>query len=81
MQLKFIDQSQLADLLQDADTLDIIDSGPQRIHVLSYSGADFLAIVDPIAGGAAVVYPDVLFDPESGGSVHDHASHALRGVS
>lgn len=81
MQLNFIDQTQLAELLQDAATLDIIDSGPQRVHVLRHSGADILAIVDPITGGAAVVYPDELFDSESGGSVHDHARHALREVS
>lgn len=72
MQTNHIDAGQLADLLAESTTLDVIHHEGQRIYVLEYTGQDILA-VDTLSGGATVIYPCGSFDAESGGSIHDHA--------
>jgi len=72
MQMNFIRADQLADLLANSETLDVVDFEGQRTYVLHFDRQDILAI-DTASGGAAVIYPCSSFDDESGGSVHDHA--------
>lgn len=73
MQLNFInDAQQLADLLEEATILSMIDHGAQRVYVVEFAGQDLIAIADG-EGRATVIYPPESFDAESGGSVHDHA--------
>lgn len=62
MQLNTIDVGQLAELLDEADNLHSIDNDGQLIHVLHHAGLDMLAIVNPVTGGAACVYPGECFD-------------------
>ena len=72
MQMTFITADQLADLLTNSETLDVVDFEGQRTYVLHFNRQDILAI-DTMNGGAAVVYPCSSLDAESGGSIHDHA--------
>ena len=76
MQINFIDTQELEDLLDDSKTLQIIDSGNQRIYVLEYTGQDIFAI-ETGTEKITVIYPCASFDAESGGSVHDHARATL----
>lgn len=72
MQLSHVDIGQLAEMLSEGERLATLDYGPQRVHVLTWTGVDLLAIVDPVTGGAVVVSPCAQ-DADSGGSIHDHA--------
>ncbi|MDO9504782.1 hypothetical protein [Hydrogenophaga sp.] len=80
MQLTFIDPSELADLLANADILDYVDVGGQRTYILTHRGADILAFVDPFSGAASLVYSHK-FDKRAGGSVHQWARRAWRLLS
>ena len=70
MQIKFIDSAQLADLLRFSEPLKTIDHEGQQVYVLHRFGADILAIVNPLTGGAACIYPPGAFE---GRSIHDEA--------
>lgn len=73
MQIKFIDAAQLADLLRFTEPLKTIDYEGQQVYVLHRFGVDILAIVNPLTGGAACIYPPGAFE---GGSIHDEARQA-----
>lgn len=74
--MSHVDIEQLADMLTEGDTLETLDYGPQRVHVLRWGGVDLLAVVDPVTGGAVVVSP-CSEDGDSGGSIHHHARQVL----
>ena len=75
MQLTFIDQFELANLLKAANILDYVDVGAMRTFILTHAGADIFAFVDPVSGGASLVYSHK-FDKRAGGSVHQWARQA-----
>lgn len=72
MQISQVTIEQLADMLTEGERLATLHYGPQRVHVLTWTGVDLLAIVDPVTGGAVVVSPCAQ-DADSGGSIHNHA--------
>lgn len=76
MQISHVDIEQLAEMLGEGECLATLDYGPQRVHVLNWTGVDLLAVVDPVTGGAVVVSPDSE-DADSGGSIHHHARQML----
>lgn len=57
MQIKFIDAAELADMLRFTKPRKTIDNGGQQVHVIRHSGADMLAVVNPLTGGAVCIYP------------------------
>lgn len=77
MQMNSINATELAELLKDAILLDEFEYGAMRVLVLNYTGADIIVHVCPVTGDASVTYGDAQFDAECGGSIHDHARHAL----
>lgn len=76
MQISHVNAEQLADMLTEGSSLETLDYGPQRVHVLTWTGVDLLAVVDPATGGAVVVSPCDQ-DGDCGGSIHHHARQAL----
>lgn len=76
MQISHVTAEQLADMLTEGNSLETLDYGPQRVHVLTWAGVDLLAVVDPVTGGAVVVSPCDQ-DGDCGGSIHHHARQAL----
>lgn len=77
MQLHIIDADQLVELLDEADNLYSIDHDGQLIYVLHHAGLDLLAIVNPVTGGAACVYPGEGF---GGPTIHAEARAMLVGA-
>ncbi len=76
MQISHVDIEQLAEMLTEGERITTLDYGPQRVHVLTWTGVDLLAVVDPVTGGAVVVSP-CSEDADSGGSIHAHARQAF----
>lgn len=76
MQISQVTIEQLAEMLTEGERLATMDFGPQRVEVLTWTGVDLLAVVDPVTGSAVVVSPCAQ-DADSGGSVHDHARQML----
>lgn len=76
MQVSHVDIEQLAAMLTEGDSLETLDYGLQRVHVLRWGGVDLLAVVDLVTGGAVVVSP-CSEDGDSGGSIHHHARQML----
>lgn len=76
MQVSYLDTEQLAEMLTEGERITTLDYGPQRVHVLNWTGVDLLAVVDPVTGGAVVVSP-CSEDADSGGSIHVHARQAF----
>lgn len=76
MQLSHIEIEQLADMLTEGERLATLEYPGLQVQVLHWGGADVLAIVDAVTGGAVVVSP-CAEDGDSGGSIHDHARQML----
>lgn len=73
MQVNYLNDAQeLADFIEQANVLTMIDHAGLRVIVAEFAGQDVLAI-QGLSDGAIVVYGPEAFDAESGGSVHDHA--------
>lgn len=74
MQMNFIDECQLADLLTETRTLRMIDDPMSGTRTYVLDGGQSYGDILAIAGlsGAAIIYPPEAFDHETG-SIHDQA--------